>query len=207
MHGSGTVVDMACESVGHDYVYVQFDKDNITLQFAADIFLDRSLGGSYFTQKVDNILKPDLEIKSLLSVLRKTATSPIRSSIPVLHEKDYWLCFVWAGHPSNRVRNKNATSLIKEIGHYDACRLMSARVAELTAIHYYNAIGHKVEDISITQLNSDPLIIPGTLPFTATMHASLLVVAMAMLSIAFHGSNMTVSPMLKSAFLVFSRII
>lgn len=155
--GSGTVIDIVRESAGHDYVWVQFDKDKNALQFAADIFLDRWSGYSYFTHKVDSILKLDRDLKSLLSVLRKPATSPMRSNLPILGESDYRLCFAWAGHPPNQVRNPDAASLIRAIGYYETCRLMSARVAELTAIRYYNALGHNVEDISITQQNSAPI--------------------------------------------------
>lgn len=153
--GSGTVIDIVRESAGHDYVRVLFDKDTNALQFAADIFLDRWSGGSYFTHNKVDIFTLDRDLKSLLSVLLKPATSPIRSNVPILDESDYRLCFAWAGHP--QVRNPNAASLTRAIGYYETCRLMSARVAELTAIHYYNALGHNVEDISINQQNSDPI--------------------------------------------------
>lgn len=155
MHGNGTVIDIVRESVGHDYVWVQFDKDTNTLQFAADTFLALGAGGSYFTHKIDHMLSIDFELKALHSALQKTATSPIKTRIPVLSESDYLLCFAWAGYSSNRVRNPNAASLRKAIGQYDACRLMSARVAELVAISYYNSLGQIVEDISISQINSN----------------------------------------------------
>lgn len=131
----------------NDYVCVKFDHDGCTLEFPADIFLGQWEWGAYFTHSLDDF--------SLLSNLCKSSINPNRTSLPTLGMNDYRLCLAWAGHPPNKIPEPDEKKLEKLLGTLEAGRLMSARVAELVAINYFGALGHQVQDVSITQIYAD----------------------------------------------------
>ena len=74
---------------------------------------------------------------------------PIAVAIDDLH-----LCMAWSGKQIHSGANieESFNHLVSLIGSYDACRLLSARLAEKTASTYYEALGKSVTDVSILQL-------------------------------------------------------
>jgi hypothetical protein len=70
-----------------------------------------------------------------------------------LGSDDISLCLVWAGYQVRPATTEDAVRLIQnELSNYDACRLLSARAAELAVMAYYRNLGFDVEDISIRQI-------------------------------------------------------
>lgn len=157
--GFGTVVRIepseSEEESEHERIFVQFDNDEIgkTRDFAVDIFLNR--WGQWF-RNVDAIADLDRYLQPLLARLRRNTISPVRDHAYTLSSEDFRLCFAWAGHSNFAAIGEDSASLERAIGSYQAGRLISARLAELAAIDYYKALGHTVEDISITQLHANP---------------------------------------------------
>lgn len=69
---------------------------------------------------------------------------------------DISLCLAWDGHRVSPKTRISATQLIQQnLTSYEACRLLSARAAELAAITYYAGLGFSVEDVSIRQLGEN----------------------------------------------------
>ena len=71
-----------------------------------------------------------------------------------LNDSDISLCLAWSNVPDRPRHDVDVLQLLlQHVGNYDACRLLSARSAELAAISYYKQLSFHVEDISIRQIN------------------------------------------------------
>lgn len=89
----------------------------------------------------------------LAAEIQKTQTKSLVRLARLPSSRDVKLCLVWAGVYSDNQAHPNGSVLSTQLGHYEANRLLSARVAELAAADYYVALGHQVIDISITQID------------------------------------------------------
>ena len=69
-----------------------------------------------------------------------------------LTEADVLLCLRWGN--VNPSPSRSASSQLDALRSYDQGRLLSARTAEKLAARYYEALGLKVDDVSITQLSA-----------------------------------------------------
>lgn len=88
----------------------------------------------------------------LAAEIQKTQTKSLVRLARMPSPRDVKLCLAWAGVYSDALTHPNGTALSAQLEHYEASRLLSARFAELAAADYYVALGHKVTDISITQI-------------------------------------------------------
>lgn len=91
------------------------------------------------------------------SVTMEMATQSWKADIffsAVPEARDIALCLAWAGIDVEVTSNAYGIALIKNnLSNYDACRLLSARVAEIAVASYYRGLNKKVDDISVTQLD------------------------------------------------------
>jgi|GEM_PF-1317161 len=72
---------------------------------------------------------------------------------PSLEGKDIALCYAWSGIPfATPIENLSIQTLAEAIGDREACRLLSARIAELSVASYYRFLGRNVVDVSIAQI-------------------------------------------------------
>ncbi len=65
---------------------------------------------------------------------------------------DIQLCLAWSNSPLPPHDKLDAHYLREVLGDFESARLLSARIAEHAAESYYCSLGHKVEDVSITQI-------------------------------------------------------
>ena len=92
----------------------------------------------------------DVSISQIRRRLCQQITSPVISQSPNLRNIDLDLCLAWSNLP---VRSGvTAVQLLKDLGSWDACRLISARQAELVVCSYYAALGCSALDVSASQL-------------------------------------------------------
>lgn len=89
----------------------------------------------------------------LASEIQKTQTKSQVRLAGLTSSRDVKLCLAWAGVYSDFQTCPTNTTLSIQLGHYEASRLLSARFAERAAAAYYVALGYKVTDISITQID------------------------------------------------------
>lgn len=69
---------------------------------------------------------------------------------PAIETRDCALCIDWSGKKPSV--DFEMTTLSDVLGSYEAARLLSARAAEKAAAQYYQSLGERVEDVSVTQL-------------------------------------------------------
>lgn len=109
-----------------------------------------ALRGQLTASTKRNELSPAERLASLL----RQQPFPIELETPIATAEDIQLCSAWANlQPQNfSTTEQGVEALALSLGDYDAARLLSARLAERTALAYYrNIYGHAV-DVSITQL-------------------------------------------------------
>lgn len=76
---------------------------------------------------------------------------PRKFASPPLGNEDISLCLAWSntiGVPANQLQNR-----LKALGEWDACRLISARQAELVTLKYLRSLGYEASDVSLSQLS------------------------------------------------------
>lgn len=86
------------------------------------------------------------------SILQLHTPSKLATSICDL--RDLRLCLAWSNKPIPIQPDLDADYLQRVLGDFDAGRLISARLAEIGAMNYYRALGHKISDISVMQLEN-----------------------------------------------------
>lgn len=94
------------------------------------------------------------EWKEVAGLLKKQAINATQFPPPA-SEDDLRLCLVWMNEAASSDHFKFdelLEKLLQAAGPYDACRLLSARRAELLVGTFYSQLGLEVRDISITQL-------------------------------------------------------
>ncbi len=70
-----------------------------------------------------------------------------------LSASDIDLCLAWANVNSVCESTDEGIRLLQEaVSNYNACRLLSARVAELSTASFYSELGNNVSDVSMTQI-------------------------------------------------------
>jgi len=96
-----------------------------------------------------------MEIHTLESNLKFTATSAEQSPTFAINAADAELCLNWNNItlPSSSSREKLIWDRLSEMDRYRQCQLLSARTAELVMQNYYGALGFKVVDISLQQIS------------------------------------------------------
>lgn len=95
------------------------------------------------------------EVKSIYEIIsdRKWTHNIYRSAS--LKASDIDVCLAWANVNSVCESTDEGIRLLQnEVSNYNACRLLSARVAELSTASYYSELGNNVSDISMTQLEN-----------------------------------------------------
>lgn len=85
---------------------------------------------------------------------RETAKQVLQDS---LRPTDIALCLIWGNiYAKNAIIHPDKIYYqLRQLGNAEACRLLSARAAELIAVAYLEKLGHHVEDFSIQQLNEN----------------------------------------------------
>ena len=95
------------------------------------------------------------EVKSIYETIsdRKWTKNIYRSAS--LKASDIDVCLAWANVNSVCESTDDGIRLLQdEVSNYNACRLLSARAAELSTASYYSELGNNVSDISMTQLEN-----------------------------------------------------
>lgn len=95
------------------------------------------------------------QLQQLRKILQTVAVNE-RLRVSVLGDVDAALCLCWSNvSPGAPVANLGSSwELLKSLGNYRECQLLSARSAELVMQTYYSTIGSPVEDISLKQLDA-----------------------------------------------------
>lgn len=115
------------------------------------------------TNAVEDLARRLGSIENLVKAIRSyraVHNLAINESVPAeiyraseLGTDDISLCLAWAGYQVRPASKWDAIRLIQhKLSNYDACRLLSARAAELAVMAYYRNLGFDVEDISIRQI-------------------------------------------------------
>jgi hypothetical protein len=94
------------------------------------------------------------EWKAVAGLLHKQAVNATQFPPPA-SEDDLRLCLIWMNEPVSSehfIFDELLERLLLIAGLYDACRLLSARRAEMLVGAFYSQLGLEVRDISITQL-------------------------------------------------------
>lgn len=100
------------------------------------------------------VTRVESDLEHSLTVIKRSlchqATSPVFSQSPTLSGRDLDLCLAWANRPLHP--HVDSLQILKDLGSWNACRLISARQAELVVCSYYAALGYSVVDVSASQL-------------------------------------------------------
>lgn len=113
--------------------------------------LGQEIGGATTHIK---ILKAVLALTKISGDIQQTKATSQQVVKEPPSADDIQLCLTWAGHRATSADCLNAQYLFTALGDYEANRLFSARVAEHAAAKYYEALGHKVLDVSICQIGN-----------------------------------------------------
>jgi hypothetical protein len=111
-------------------------------------------GCDTFFLRHDRIKKINSDIKSILDIISHRIVNRSQIISPEsLEVTDLELCYLWANN-SHKPLEINLKDMEESIGKYDAGRLISARIAEKSALSYFNMLKYNVEDVSIKQCSN-----------------------------------------------------
>lgn len=102
----------------------------------------------------EGLLELSQGLRQLTADMSKQLEESVTVTTPIIDPSDVSLCLAWSGRNVPSIEGSSAPGNLSDVlGGYEACRLLSARMAEKAVAEYYQCLRYDVVDIAITQLH------------------------------------------------------